>query len=110
MRNRFFLFSVIIFLGFCILNCNSNTQNEQTTELPKTNTDIEKQKVLKLGERIAFQEYGDVIKNELPLRAKLVGDTLWIVEGTLPKGSDGGTVYIEIRKGDNEVLKITHYK
>lgn len=110
MKNNIFFFSVIIFLGFCILNCNSNTQKNGTKELPKTNTDIEKEKVLKLGERIAFQEYGDVIKNELPLRAKLVGDSLWILEGTLPKGSVGGTVYIEMRKNDNKVLKITHYK
>lgn len=100
----------MILLGLCLLNCNDSAKKKNTTELPKTSEDVEREKVLKIGEEIAFKEYGDVIKNELPLKAKLVGDSVWIIEGTLAKGADGGTVYIEIRRGDNELLKITHYK
>lgn len=91
----------IFFLGFCSFNCNSFKERKDVKE---------EELILKIGQEIAFREYGDIIKSELPLRAKLVGDTLWVVEGTLQKGLKGGTVYIEIRKSDKKVLKIIHYK
>jgi NTF2 fold immunity protein len=110
MKNKFFFFIGVTLLGLCLLSCNSTTKKKNTTELPKTSEYIERHNPLKIGEEIAFKEYGNVIKNELPLKAKLVGDSVWVIEGTLAKGADGGTVYIEIRRGDNELLKITHYK
>jgi len=112
MKGRLFFFISIVLLGCVLLslNCSNPTKKEQSTESPKTGEDLEKEKVLKIAEEIAFKEYGNVIKNELPLKARLVGDSVWIIEGTLPQGADGGTVYIELRKGDNKLLRITHYK
>lgn len=78
--------------------------------LSKTAEALEKEKVLKFSEGIAFREYGNVIKNELPLKAQLFGDSIWIIQGTLPGRADGGTVYIELSKSDYKLLKITHYK
>ena len=97
----------------CVLaftNCSNPTKEDQNDEPLKAADRLEKKEVLKIAEEIAFKEYGDVIKKELPLKAQLAGDSMWIVQGTLPAGSDGGTVYIELSKGDHRVLKITHYK
>lgn len=105
------LFSIsMFFLGLIFVSCNNLDKSQPINKGLKSEEEIEKEKVLKIGQEIAFREYGDVIKNELPLVAKLVGDSVWIIEGTLQMGADGGTVYIEIRNGDNRVLKITHYK
>lgn len=105
------LFSIsIFFLGLVFFSCNNLDKSRPAKEGLKSEEEREKEGVLKIGQEIAFREYGDVIKNELPLSAKLVGDSVWIIEGTLPKGSKGGTIYIEIRNGDDKVLKITHYK
>jgi len=43
-----------------------------------------------------------------PLKAELVNQTLWVVRGSLPKGTLGGTPYIEIQKSDGKVLKVVH--
>lgn len=113
MKNRFFFFISIVLLGygFLSLNCNNPTKKDQpTSSSPKTAEDLEKEKVLKVAEEIAFKEYGNVIKNELPLKARLVGDSVWVIEGTLPQGADGGAVYIELGRTDHKLLKITHYK
>ena len=110
MNNRFFFSACIICVSLSILNCNNQAKNERSSDLPAANENIEMEKALKIAEGIAFREYGDVIKSELPLKAKLAGDSVWVIEGTLAKGVEGGTVYIELNKKDNRVLKITHYK
>lgn len=109
-KNKFFFIIGMGLFVICLLSCNDSVKKKNRTELSKTSEDVEREKVLKIGKEIAFKEYGDVIKKQLPLKAKLVGDSVWIIEGTLAKGTDGGTVYIEIRRGDNQLLKITHYK
>lgn len=49
------------------------------------------------------------IKQELPLRAALLPDGVWLVEGTLhPKGANGGVATILIRKSDGAVLGMIH--
>jgi hypothetical protein len=69
----------------------------------------EKDEVLKL-QKILRSKNMDVIKQELPLVARLVGNSVLIVEGTLPERAVGGTVYIELRRYDHKLLKLTHYK
>lgn len=106
----FFISIILVVCGFINLSCKHRPKKEQQAEYSKSNEDLEKEKVLKIAEKIAFKEYGNIIKSELPLKAQLVGDSIWVIEGTLAKGADGGTVYLELRKGDNKLLKITHYK
>jgi hypothetical protein len=109
-KHSFLASIVLLGCGLAITNCNNPTKRNQSIESPKTVGTLEKEKVLKIAEEIAFREYGSEIKNELPLKAQLVGDSIWIIQGTLPVGADGGTVYIELSKSDHRLLKITHYK
>jgi hypothetical protein len=47
------------------------------------------------------------IERQLPLVAELQGD-VWIVEGTLPSGTRGGVVRLEISKRDARILHRSH--
>ncbi len=64
----------------------------------------------KVAEAIWLPIYGDGVLREKPYRSRLIGDSLWIVEGTLDRSMMGGTAYVEIRKSDCAILKVTHGK
>jgi hypothetical protein len=64
----------------------------------------------KIAEAIWLPIYGSSIMDERPYKAKIVGDSVWIVEGTLQAGKYGGTAYIEIRMNDCKILNVTHGK
>jgi ketosteroid isomerase-like protein len=54
--------------------------------------------------------YGEKqLTSEKPFRAQLRGDT-WFVNGSLPKGWDGGVVEAEIDKRDGKILRVSHAK
>lgn len=58
--------------------------------------------------------YGEeVVEKEKPFSVNL-DDDIWIVEGTLPSSNNqvmfGGTLYIEIRKSNGEIIKVFHSK
>lgn len=65
---------------------------------------------MKVAEAIWLPIYGEQIYNEKPFHATLKNDSIWIVEGTLPEGTLGGTAYIEIQRKDCKVLKVIHGK
>jgi hypothetical protein len=65
---------------------------------------------IKIAEAIWLPIYGDIIYKEMPFVAKLKNDSIWIVEGSLDDGKSGGTAYIEIRKDDCKIIKVTHGK
>ena len=64
---------------------------------------------IKIGEAVAIAQYGEkTISTERPFRARLRGNT-WFVIGTLhPEGALGGTAVIKIRKDDGRILFLTH--
>jgi len=49
------------------------------------------------------------MRNELPLSAK-IENGVWLVQGTLPKDSEGGVAVIAICRKDGTVLSIFHEK
>lgn len=70
----------------------------------------------KIAEAIWIPIYGEShILKQRPYSAELVND-IWIVKGLIPEpyrydpNIRGGTAYIEIRKKDCKILKVTHYK
>jgi hypothetical protein len=64
----------------------------------------------KIAEAVWLPVYGPSVLDEKPFIVKSVGDSTWIVEGTLDKDELGGTAYIEIAAKDARVLKVTHGK
>lgn len=67
----------------------------------------------KIAEAIWLPIYGQKIKEQRPYKAKLLND-IWIVEGLVPlayrENPDfrGGTAYIEIKKTNSKVIKVSH--
>lgn len=110
MRKTQLFFTTIIFS--IVLNCcQSNEQQSQ-----HDNKDIEimvyvpnEETAKKIAEAIWFPIYGEDIYNKGPFVVSS-SDSVWIVKGTLPEGMKGGVPYIEIRKIDGKVLKVTHGK
>lgn len=67
----------------------------------------------KIAEIVLRRAYGDeIINRELPLRATLRSNTVWVVRGTWPNSynSDarGGVATVEIAKKDGQVVRMSH--
>jgi hypothetical protein len=65
---------------------------------------------ISIAEAVWLPIYGKDVLNEKPYEARLTSKGVWIVEGSLPEGMDGGVAYIEISKQDSRILKVTHGK
>ena len=54
--------------------------------------------------------YGESqIRGEAPYHARL-SDSIWTVEGSLPRGYVGGVAVAEIAKRDGRILRVSHGK
>jgi hypothetical protein len=63
-----------------------------------------------IAEPILKNIYGDeIIEGEKPFSVNLEND-VWVIEGHLEEGWEGGVAYIEIRKSNGEILKVIHTK
>jgi DNA-binding XRE family transcriptional regulator len=104
--------SLIISTMFWFLSPNSivklNTA-DISNNIEKTDYVPNKETAIKIAEAIWLPIYGNNIYRKKPFVAKLRADNVWIVEGTL-KEQKGGVPYIEIRKNDCKILKVTHGK
>lgn len=96
---------LIAFLLINGVNCKTFRNMENTIDyVPNQETAV------KIAEAIWLPIYGEKVLSFKPYKAVLKDNTVWIVEGTLPKGMKGGTPYIEINKEDCRIIKVTHGK
>jgi hypothetical protein len=66
---------------------------------------------IRIAEAVWLPLYGESIYDSQPFVARLEGDSVWIVEGTLPEEYMlGGTPYAEIRKSDAGIIRVTHFE
>lgn len=70
----------------------------------------DKETAIKIAESVWYPIYGSEIYTELPFTAELEGDTVWFVQGSLPKGMTGGCAEIRLRKSDAAVLYVGHQR
>ena len=70
----------------------------------------DKETAIKIAESVWYPIYGSEIYTELPFTATLEGDTVWFVQGSLPKGMTGGCAEIRLRKSDAAVLYVGHQR
>ncbi len=65
---------------------------------------------VEIAEIVAEPIYGKaVLASEQPLEARLEGE-VWIVNCTLPKGYEGGTLECRISKRTGQILRMIHGK
>jgi len=65
---------------------------------------------MQVAEPILFRTYGK--KNILPQRPYEVYliDQYWVIQGTLPRGSKGGTFLLILDARNSRVIELTHDK
>lgn len=76
---------------------------------PKEGFVPDKNTAIKIAEAVWFPIYGESIYTKKPYKIKLIKG-VWIIEGSLPEGYQGGVPYIEIQKKDGKILKVIHGK
>jgi hypothetical protein len=54
--------------------------------------------------------YGKKVLKKKPFVSTLKDGKIWMVDGTLEKGMDGGVPHIEIQKSDGKILALYHGK
>jgi hypothetical protein len=81
-----------------------------TTHTPREGYVPDAATAIKIAEAVWKPMYGEeTLKNERPFTAQLVNGVC-IVQGTLPKGWDGGTAYAEITKETGRILNVRHFQ
>ncbi|WP_052732488.1 YbbC/YhhH family protein [Hymenobacter terrenus] len=65
---------------------------------------------IRIAEAVWLPIYGKKVLTEKPYTARLIGKGVWVVEGSLREGRDGGVAYIEISKRDGRILEVIHGK
>ncbi len=108
--NKIVIFFIIVTLFLCCDLTKKQTPNEFKGFVPKTGFVPDSATAIKIAEAIWFSIYGNEIYQNKPYQIKLIGDTVWSIEGSLPEDLLGGVPYIEIDKRDCRILKVTHGK
>jgi hypothetical protein len=90
-----------------IHSCNTNSEVIKANENYCLKTNIE---AIKQAENKWFAIYGKSIYDKKPFTAKLINDTIWVIQGTLSKWKQGGVPYAEINAKNCEFIKVTHGK
>lgn len=89
--------------------CTSQTNNVTNSSPQKNGYVSDENTAIKIAEAIWLPIYGEEIYKEKPFHAKLQGDSIWIVEGTL-HDELGGVACAEIQRKDGKILKVIHGK
>ncbi len=87
---------------------SSSGYSEVKGHLPENGVVPTAKVAFQIAEPILINVYGkENIESEKPFSINLEAD-VWIIEGSLEEGYDGGVAYIEIRKSDGKVLTVIH--
>lgn len=64
---------------------------------------------VQIAEILFVRIYGEKVLEKKPFVATFK-DGIWIVDGTLEKGMDGGVPHVEIQKADGKIIDLFHGK
>lgn len=110
MKSRYILFTLACVIAACNSRDRYIDQIKDKYDYTVDGYVPDEKTATKVAEAILLPIYGESVLQQRPYIAELQGDTVWVIEGTLAPGYDGGTAHIEIRKKDCTVLKLTHGK
>lgn len=111
-RNATFFLIVAAILVFSLSDSYIVGQNKKYAigSIPKKGFVPDKETAEKIALAVWLPIYGRNIYNEAPYRVKLLENEIWLVKGTLPKGTLGGVAIIKIQKKDGKILMVAHEK
>jgi hypothetical protein len=83
---------------------------QQKGYMPKDGFVPDEKTAVAIAETILIPIYGkEQINSEKPLNAKLKNG-IWIVQGSLPEGYDGGVAEVRLSKQDARIIFVEHTK
>ena len=94
---------VIIFLVRCGSGEAQKKWNTSDGYVPDSKTAVQ------IAQIILVNVYGEKVLKKRPFIAVLK-EGVWIVDGSLEKGMDGGVPHIEIQKSDGKIINVIHGK
>jgi len=106
MKSKIFFLALLFLIALICTTCSTKKVetveviNENGSAIPVNGRVPNEKTAIRIAEAVWLPIYGDSIYRSKPFKANLVDDSIWVVEGSLPKGSIGGTPYAEIRKSD----------
>ena len=116
-RKRIKIYLSLILLTFVTITCTKTKSDKIITEKSQHNVIDNKTLTIKdsltainTADPILYKIYGkeNIIKQR-PYRIHFV-DSCWVLSGTLPKNSLGGTFQITLDARNSNVIRITHEK
>ncbi len=106
------LFVLTVCVVCALAGCSSGSNRARTAlhnYVPESGYVPDAITAKKIAEAVWLPIYGESIYDKRPFEADLAGG-VWIVSGTLPEDSLGGTPYMEIQKSDGRILTVSHSK
>jgi len=104
MKKAIRLFIAMLFLGQFALAGEDSKHNYK----PEAGYVPDAETAIKIAVAVWSPIYGKkYIASEKPYNAVLTNG-VWIVQGSLPKGSVGGVAVAEIAKDDGKILRVSH--
>jgi len=109
---------IITALVLCVVSCatllypkNDAKQEQQHQQGPVINFVPTEKVACQVAEIILKPIYGEKnIDKQMPFKATLLGDSVWLVVGVQKEIEIGGVASIEIQKRDCKILKVSHGK
>lgn len=104
-RIKILSFVLLIILASC--KSNNVSQEEWSIKqgyVPDSTTAVQ------IAQIIFVRVYGDKVLEKKPFKTVLKNQGIWIVEGSLKAGEDGGVPHIEIQKADGKIVDLYHSK
>lgn len=108
-RKYIILLSFIAFLilSYAFISIKGVSQNDKW--IPREGFVPNESTARKVAEAVLLPIYGDeVIEEQKPFDVKLIGDSLWVVEGVQDEISIGGVVYISFLKRNCSIIEVRH--
>ncbi len=99
-----------IFILMITVSCNATSNKNQ--KVSNSDCIIDNEELFeKIAEEIVIHRYGrNQILKQKPYSITYKNDSIWTMDGTLPKYKDGGTFHIEMNCKNAQILKLEHTK
>lgn len=107
MKKKLIINAILIGLTLCFTNCQRTVKHQWE---PENGYIVDSESAIKLAEIVWTNMYGSKVNDNKPFRAALKNKSIWVVVGTLSSNTKDGVPYIEIRKSDGKILKVTYRK
>jgi len=100
--------SIISITMLLLTSCQHSTEQKEWDVsqgyVPDSTTAVQ------IAQILFVRVYGEKVLKKKPFVATLKNGNIWVVEGSIDKGVDGGVPHLEIQKSDGKIVYLIHGK